>query len=65
MTPLAKQKGANPPSKQEAIAKMIYLDIRNKSMECFTWEELVEIDSYITSRCRRLAQKILNYLEGK
>ena len=62
MTPLAKQKGTNPPSKQEVIAVMIYEGVKEIPVgkTAFGKTTVVDFNDYIY-----LAQKILNYLEEK
>ena len=57
----------NPPSKQEAIAEMIWDErplINATWAELKVWAKKSEVGYYLL-RYRHLAQKILNYLEGK
>ena len=48
------------PDKQEAIAEMIYDFV----FGWMFWEDENGVEPEIRSKYRRLAQKILNYLEG-
>ncbi len=51
----------NPPSKQEAIAEMIW----KESTFHTSWEDAKKLYPLMSKFYLELAQKILNYLEGK